>query len=35
MLERTLREDRTQVTFVLPANTPPGSVSVLGDLNDW
>ncbi|WP_329389421.1 isoamylase early set domain-containing protein [Streptomyces sp. NBC_01351] len=35
MLERTLRKDRTEVTFVLPAHTPPGPVSVVGDFNDW
>ena len=35
MLERTLRKDRTEVTFVLPADTPPGPVSVVGDFNDW
>ncbi|MFA7766387.1 hypothetical protein ACGFNX_41735 [Streptomyces sp. NPDC048723] len=35
MLERTLRKDRTQVTFILPADTPPGPVSVVGDFNDW
>ncbi|MGW7065084.1 hypothetical protein ACWGHM_42280 [Streptomyces sp. NPDC054904] len=33
MLERTPREDRTEVTFVLPADTPPGPVSVVGDFN--
>ncbi|GGZ45945.1 isoamylase early set domain-containing protein [Streptomyces subrutilus] len=35
MLERKLRKDRTQVTFVLPADRPPGPVSVVGDFNDW
>ncbi|WP_328296929.1 isoamylase early set domain-containing protein [Streptomyces sp. NBC_00435] len=35
MLERTPRNDRTEVTFVLPADAPPGSVSVVGDFNDW
>lgn len=35
MLERTLRQDRTQVTFILSADTPPGPVSVVGDFNDW
>lgn len=35
MLERTLRKDRTEVTFILPADTPPGPVSVVGDFNDW
>ncbi|THA74839.1 isoamylase early set domain-containing protein [Streptomyces sp. A0592] len=35
MLERTLRKDRTEVTFVLPADTPPGPVSVVGDFNGW
>ncbi|MFD3548860.1 isoamylase early set domain-containing protein [Streptomyces sp. NPDC058655] len=35
MLERKLRKDRTEVTFVLPADRPPGQVSVVGDFNDW
>ncbi|MFE5811034.1 isoamylase early set domain-containing protein [Streptomyces sp. NPDC056491] len=35
MLERTLRKDRTEVTFILPGDTPPGDVSVVGDFNDW
>ncbi|MFD6888145.1 isoamylase early set domain-containing protein [Streptomyces sp. NPDC059957] len=35
MLERTLRKDRTEVTFILPADTPSGPVSVVGDFNDW
>ncbi|MER7762257.1 hypothetical protein [Streptomyces sp. NPDC097619] len=35
MLERTLKKDRTEVTFVLPPYTPPGPVSVVGDFNDW
>ncbi|MGW6858395.1 isoamylase early set domain-containing protein [Streptomyces xanthophaeus] len=35
MLEHTPHEDRTEVTFVLPADTPPGPVSVVGDFNDW
>ncbi|MEU9304861.1 hypothetical protein [Streptomyces sp. NPDC048269] len=35
MLERKLLKDRTQVTFVLPADTPPGPVSVVGDFNEW
>ncbi|MGW7065193.1 isoamylase early set domain-containing protein, partial [Streptomyces sp. NPDC054904] len=35
MLERRPRKDRTEVTFVLPADTPPGPVSVVGDFNDW
>ncbi|MFB6477376.1 isoamylase early set domain-containing protein [Streptomyces virginiae] len=35
MLERTLHKDRTEVTFILPADTPPGPVSVVGDFNDW
>ncbi|MEY2230235.1 MULTISPECIES: isoamylase early set domain-containing protein [Streptomyces] len=34
MLERTLHEDRTDITFVLPADTPPGAVSVVGEFND-
>ncbi|MFD7559082.1 MULTISPECIES: isoamylase early set domain-containing protein [unclassified Streptomyces] len=35
MLERTLKKDRTEVTFILPADTPAGPVSVVGDFNDW
>ncbi|KJY32393.1 MULTISPECIES: isoamylase early set domain-containing protein [Streptomyces] len=35
MLERTLRKTHTEVTFILPADTPPGPVSVVGDFNDW
>ncbi|MET9319393.1 hypothetical protein ABZX75_04225 [Streptomyces sp. NPDC003038] len=35
MLERTSRKGRTRITFVLPADTPPGPVSVVGDFNDW
>lgn len=35
MLERQRRDDRTEVTFVLPADTPPGPVSVVGDFNEW
>lgn len=36
MLERQPRKDRrTEVTFVLPADSSPGPVSVVGDFNDW
>ncbi|GGU51560.1 isoamylase early set domain-containing protein [Streptomyces violascens] len=35
MLERKQLKDQEQVTFVLPAETPPGPVSVVGDFNDW
>ncbi|MFD9354631.1 isoamylase early set domain-containing protein [Streptomyces sp. NPDC060031] len=35
MLERKPRKDRTEVTFILPADSPPGPVSVVGDFNDW
>ncbi|WCD90983.1 hypothetical protein KPP03845_107412 [Streptomyces xanthophaeus] len=35
MLEHQRRKDRTEVTFVLPADTPPGPVSVVGDFNEW
>ncbi|MFB7467806.1 isoamylase early set domain-containing protein [Streptomyces sp. NPDC056224] len=35
MLERTPRKDHTEVTFVLPADSPPGPVSVVGDFNHW
>ncbi|GHE45579.1 hypothetical protein [Streptomyces vinaceus] len=34
MLERRQVKDRTHVTFVLPAETPPGPVGVVGDFND-
>jgi 1,4-alpha-glucan branching enzyme len=27
--------DLVRVTFVLPADTPAGPVSVVGDFNDW
>ena len=35
---KTTRPDRNnvvRVTFVLPADQPPGAVSVVGDFNDW
>ncbi|WP_426361751.1 isoamylase early set domain-containing protein [Streptomyces sp. E-08] len=35
MLERKQLKGRTQVTFVLPADSPNGSVSVVGDFNHW
>ncbi|WP_405763276.1 isoamylase early set domain-containing protein [Streptomyces sp. NBC_00045] len=35
MLERMPHKDRTKVTFVLPADSPPGPVSVVGNFNDW
>lgn len=35
MLERQQLKDRARITFVLPADTPPGPVSVVGDFNDW
>ncbi|MEV8524969.1 MULTISPECIES: isoamylase early set domain-containing protein [unclassified Streptomyces] len=35
MLERKLHKDHTEVTFILPAERPPGPVSVVGDFNDW
>ncbi|MFJ5546380.1 isoamylase early set domain-containing protein [Streptomyces sp. NPDC093225] len=35
MLERQKLKGRTQVTFVLPGETPPGPVSVVGDFNHW
>ncbi|UQX02159.1 isoamylase early set domain-containing protein [Streptomyces sp. RerS4] len=35
MLERKHRKDRAEITFVLPADTPPGPVSVVGDFNGW
>ncbi|MFI5614031.1 isoamylase early set domain-containing protein [Amycolatopsis sp. NPDC051903] len=28
-------EANRKVTFVLPLDTPPGPVSVVGDFNDW
>lgn len=35
MLERTRRDNTTEITFVLPAGHPCGPVSVVGDFNDW
>ncbi|MFE1437422.1 isoamylase early set domain-containing protein [Streptomyces sp. NPDC058739] len=35
MLERKKVKGRTQVTFVLPADSPAGPVSVVGDFNHW
>ncbi|MFD3876212.1 isoamylase early set domain-containing protein [Streptomyces sp. NPDC058623] len=35
MLEQQRRKDRTEVTFVLSADTPPGPVSAVGDFNGW
>ncbi|MCX5195394.1 isoamylase early set domain-containing protein [Streptomyces sp. NBC_00249] len=38
MLERKRRKDakdHMEITFVLPADAPPGPVSVVGDFNDW
>ena len=35
MLERRQRKDRTEITFVLPADDPRGAVSVVGDFNNW
>ncbi|MFD3543786.1 isoamylase early set domain-containing protein [Streptomyces sp. NPDC058662] len=35
MLERKQVKDRVRVTFVLPAEAPPGAVSVVGDFNEW
>ncbi|MCF3178558.1 isoamylase early set domain-containing protein [Streptomyces polychromogenes] len=35
MLERKQLKGRTQVTFVLPEDTPDGPVSVVGDFNHW
>ncbi len=35
---KTTKPDRNnvvRVTFVLPADKPPGAVSVVGDYNDW
>ncbi|WP_331749648.1 hypothetical protein OG520_43140 (plasmid) [Streptomyces sp. NBC_00984] len=34
---RKRRKDgkHTEITFVLPADTPPGPVSVVDDFNDW
>jgi 1,4-alpha-glucan branching enzyme len=37
-LIKTTKPDRdnvVRVTFVLPADKPPGAVSVVGDFNDW
>ena len=38
LLIKTTRPDRNdvvRVTFVLPADEPPGAVSVVGDFNGW
>ncbi|MFJ6940409.1 isoamylase early set domain-containing protein [Streptomyces sp. NPDC101132] len=35
MLKRKRLRGRIQVTFVLPTDTPPGPVSVVGDFNHW
>ncbi|MFG2873582.1 isoamylase early set domain-containing protein [Streptomyces sp. NPDC048337] len=38
MLERKRRKgskDHMEVTFVLPVDSPPGPVSVVGDFNGW
>src|SRR6266498_4298805 len=36
MLKRSgMRNGKTRITFSLPADQPPGSVSVVGDFNDW
>ncbi len=29
------RDGTVRVTFALPADEPPGAVSVVGDFNDW
>lgn len=34
-MARPDRSDVVRVTFVLPADDPPGAVSVVGDFNDW
>ncbi|MFF8261478.1 isoamylase early set domain-containing protein [Streptomyces virginiae] len=35
MLERQRIKGRNTVTFVLPEDSPQGSVSVVGDCNPW
>ncbi len=36
MLKRSaMRNGKTRVTFSLPADQPPGEVSVVGDFNNW
>ncbi|MFD9334966.1 hypothetical protein ACFWBF_11255 [Streptomyces sp. NPDC060028] len=35
MLERKQLKDRTQVTFVLPAETPPGPLLISGNGPSW
>lgn len=32
---RVARDATVKLTFVLPADTPAGPVSVVGDFNDW
>ncbi|MFD0268205.1 isoamylase early set domain-containing protein [Streptomyces sp. NPDC127106] len=35
VLERKQLKGRTQITFVLPEDSPAGPVSVVGDFNHW
>jgi 1,4-alpha-glucan branching enzyme len=35
MLTRRRNRSTTKVTFSLPADEPAGTVSVVGDFNDW
>ena len=32
---KVAKTDNVKVTFSLPADEPPGTVSVVGDFNDW
>jgi 1,4-alpha-glucan branching enzyme len=34
-LSKVAKSDNVKVTFSLPAGEPPGTVSVVGDFNDW
>ncbi|WP_412075599.1 isoamylase early set domain-containing protein [Streptomyces xanthophaeus] len=35
MLERQIRKDHTEATFVLPSGQAQGPISVVGDFNHW
>ena len=34
-VSKPVRDGSVRVTFTLPANEPPGAVSVVGNFNDW
>jgi 1,4-alpha-glucan branching enzyme len=35
MIRRETKAGKTRITFVLPKDEPAGTVSVVGDFNDW